>query len=115
MDEILQRARSLGEAIAQHPLCARLKDAWAAVEADPETAQLEASFTDEATRLQARLDAGEEPGPRMERAEQRLQEMIDSNATLAAYLDVQGEFRDLMEKVDDTIGEAIGFDLEIDG
>lgn len=115
MDEILERARSLGEAIAQHPLCGRLKDAWAAVEADADASRLEAAFTDEATRLQARLDAGEEPGPRMERAEQRLQEMIDSNAKLAAYLDAQTEFRELMEKVDNALGEAIGFDLEIDG
>lgn len=115
MDEILARARQLGDAIAQHPSCARLKDAWAAVEADPEASRLEASFAEEAARLQARLDGGEEPGPHIEKAEERLQEMVDSNEKLSNYLDAQAEFREIMEQVDHAIGESLGFDLEIDG
>ena len=114
MDEILERARALGEKIAQHESCERLKRAWAAVEADPDASAVEQEFTEQATRLQASLEAGEEPGPQHEQIEQRLQEMVDRNPLLSEYLEAQGEFREVMEQVDRALGEAIGFDLEID-
>ena len=100
--QILDRAKELGDLMAQHPAVAKYKEAQRLVAADPEAGRLLMDFEKELEQLSRQEQAGM---PVSEQAQMKLQSMqvqIASHIKIKALNMAQVEFMDLIRKATQT-------------
>ncbi len=110
MEDILKRAKELGEAIAAHERCQALKQAARALRADEEAKQLDKEYADAAQVLQKKSAAGEPLEPEEKRLEADLRSKTVAHPVIRELLRAQADFAELMQKTNATLESAIGLE-----
>ena len=112
MQDILDVAGKLGEAIAQSPQFKRLRDAEEKVRQNADARKHSEDFNAIAVKL-ARLEQERKPiEPEDKREFQRLQEAVRDDEVLQEHLAAQADYVDVMRQVNETIQKAVGFGPE---
>lgn len=105
-DDILKKARELGDLIGQHPAAKKLEDVLTRLQADIEAQR---AMTDYNRHLQV-LGEKEAAGKPIEVGDKRklddLQKAVVRNRTLSDFQLAQMDYLDLMRKVDEAIEGA---------
>ncbi len=102
MNDILTKARELGEAIVQSEEFKALRDAEELQENDSEAMAILKAYNDERKALAEEITAGNVPEERMSEIRARLEELHESvtaNATIAAYTEAQKRFEGIVSQM----------------
>ena len=108
MDDILKRAKELGQAIAAHERCQALKQAAKALKADEEAKQIEKEYARAARVLQEKSAAGEPLEPEEKRREADLRSKTVAHPLIRELLKAQADFAELMQETNAKLESAIG-------
>ena len=107
MEDILKRAKELGEAIATHERCQALKQAVHALKADEEARQLDQEYSAAARVLQEKAAAGKPLEPEEKRLEADLRSKTIAHPVIRELLKAQADFAELMQQTNATLESAI--------
>jgi len=107
VDRIESLTRKLGEAIAAHERCVRLREASRAFKADAEAQKLREEYDAVVTKVQEKLRKGLALEPEEKRAEGDLRARVAASATIQALLRAQADFQQLMHEVQATLQAAL--------
>lgn len=110
MDEILSRAKALGEAIAAHERCKAIKQAGKALNDDEEATKLQKEYAEAAQALQEKAIAGQPLEPEEKRREEDLRKQVAAHPVIRDFLRAQVDFAELMQKANATLEDAIGLE-----
>ncbi len=110
MEEILNHAGKLGEAIAAHERCEAIKRTAKALKDDGEAKQLEQEYAEAATVLQEKAAAGKPLEPDEKRREADLRSKMAAHPVIRDFLKAQADFAELMQKTNATLEDAIGLE-----
>ena len=110
MDEILKRAKALGEAIAAHERCQAIKQAGDALKNDEEATRLQQEYSDAAHGLREKEMTGQPLEPDEKRAEAELRAKVAAHPVIREFLKAQVDFAELMQKANATLEDAIGLE-----
>ena len=103
MDEVLELARRLGQAIRQHPRYALLREAEKKVLADAAAVKIQEDLEKQLHRMHD-LEASNQPVEVADKRElARLQDLARSNPALQQLLKVQADYFEMMNRVNRTI------------
>lgn len=107
MDEILEVARKLGEAVARSERYGTLRAASEAMQADDAAMKLRADYDAVVTSIQESLAEGRPVEPEDKRREAQLREQVTRTPCIVAVLRAQADFHELMNRVNDAIQKQI--------
>ena len=110
MEDILKRARELGEAIAAHERCTALLAAAKGLKEDDEAGRLEKEYGEAAKVLQDKSDAGAPLEPEDKRREADLRSQMAAHPLIRDFLKIQADFAQMMQQVNATLESAIGLE-----
>ncbi len=107
MDEILKRARELGEMVSKHPYYDNLRQAEEAVQKDADARSLVQSFEQQQDKIM-RLASERRPiEPEDKRRISDLQQRVMSHPLLKRLYAAQVDFKHLMDKLNRAIQEGL--------
>jgi len=107
MDRIEALTRKLGEALAGHERCVRLREASRAFQADAAAQKLREEYDAVITKLQEKLRQGLALEPEEKRAEADLRARVAASVTIQALLRAQADFQQLMHEVQATLQSTL--------
>ena len=107
MDEIMQMAGSLGQAIRRHPRYTVLREADACVRADKAATEALEAYNKTAAEMARKERQGRPIEVEDKRNLQRLHETVVANETIKAFMRTQADYAELMRKMNDAIFRAI--------
>jgi len=110
MEQILNKAKQLGEAIAAHERCRAFDQAAKALKADAEAKQLEQDYAESAKVLSEKSAAGQPLEPEEKRREADLRKRMAAHPLIRDFLKAQVDFAELMQKTNATLEDAIGLE-----
>ncbi len=115
MDDPIDLAKRLGDLLAAHPRTKALRDATAAVEADPEARRLQEEYARAAEEMHDLEHEGKPIEPERKRLLVTLGDQVRRSAALQRLLKAHADFAELMDGVQRAIGEAVDAALAHDG
>ena len=107
MQEILAKARDLGQTILASSVFKKLRDLEGSVLKDPEATRVIKEFEEAMTALQAKQERSEPISPEEKRQVQTLQEQVATNQDIQGLARAQAEYRALMEAVNEAIHKTL--------
>ena len=110
MDEILDLAGKLGDAMAADERGSKLRQALAAFRADAEAQALQQEYDAKVQDLQQKSMRGEPLEPEDKRAEAELRSRVAGSEVIMEVVKSQADFQQLMHKVQQRIDAAVGLE-----
>ena len=108
MDEVVEQAKKLAEMLAGHERTKALREASAAVTADPDAKRLEEEYAHAAAEMQDLEATGSPIEPDVKRRMAALGERIRRSVLLQRLLQANADFADMMDGVQHEISDAVG-------
>ena len=108
MDDVVELAKKLAETLAGHERTKALREASAAVTADPDAKKLEEEYSHAAAEMQELQAAGAPIEPDLKRRMVALGERIRRSVLLQRLLQANADFADMMDGVQHEISDAVG-------
>lgn len=107
MDQILEIAKKLGEAVKAHERCTALREASKTFQEDDDAQKLREEYDAAVAAVRAKMAQNQPLEPDEKRAEAELRAKVSTNLAIVALLKAQADFHELMNSVNETIQEAI--------
>ena len=108
MDDVVAQAKRLAEMLAEHERTKALREASAAVTADPDAKRLEEEYAHAAAEMQELEATGSPIEPDVKRRMAALGERIRRSVLLQRLLQANADFADMMDGVQHEISDAVG-------
>jgi cell fate (sporulation/competence/biofilm development) regulator YlbF (YheA/YmcA/DUF963 family) len=108
MDDVVAQAKKLAEMLAEHERTKALREASAAVTADPDATRLEQEYAHAAAEMQELEATGAPIEPDVKRRMAALGERIRRSPLLQRLLQANADFADMMDAVQHEISDAVG-------
>ena len=108
MDDVVAQAKKLAEMLAGHERTKALREASAAVTADPDAKKLEEEYAHAAAEMQDLQASGSPFEPDVKRRMAALGERIRRSTLLQRLLQANADFADMMDGVQHEISDAVG-------
>lgn len=105
--EIFEKAEILAAAIAQSSELSNLKSTEQAMFADEQAQQIISEFQEEQQRLSDLQSEGKELSDQDKHAIDALEEKVENQPLIAAYLQAQGQFTQMLDSINAILGNAI--------
>ncbi len=103
MEEILERARKLGQAMHQHPRFKAYVEASEKLHHDPAAAKVMKAYNEVAAKV-AEKERGNQPIEVEEKRElEARRQAVASNMTVKRFMQAQADYAEFMRKVNDAI------------
>ncbi|HEY8909266.1 MAG TPA: YlbF family regulator [Desulfosporosinus sp.] len=106
-NEILENARLLADAIARSPELAELHSKEDAMSADNSAQQLIAELQKAQERFMGMQQSDNEPSEADKNAVDEIESKVEANAAIAAYMDAQDKFTQMLDSVNSILAGAI--------
>jgi cell fate (sporulation/competence/biofilm development) regulator YlbF (YheA/YmcA/DUF963 family) len=103
MEKILEIAKQLGEALAEHPIGKRYNEAREALDADPAAKQLIQDYEKSAMQLSQKEQQGRPIEPEDKRKMASLQSQLAGNLAVKQWLQSQVDYMDLLRQVNEQV------------
>lgn len=103
MEKILEIAKQLGEALAEHPIGKRYKESQDALDADSTAKQLIQDYEKAAMQLSQKEQQGRPIEPEEKRKMAALQTQLAGNPAVKQWLQSQVDYMDLLRKVNEQV------------
>ena len=105
--EILEQANSLAAAIAKSPELANLRKSEEEMLANDEAQQIIGEFQEAQSRLSQLYAEGKEPTEADNQLMESIEKKVGENPLIAAYLQTQDQFTQMLESINSIIAGAI--------
>ncbi len=105
--EVFERAKALGQAIANTDILEEVRAAERRIQLDPQAQDLFQEMQDLQQKVQQAQMSGEPLSPQVQNQMQQVKMQMQGNDTCKKWLDAQEEFSNMMQEINQTIGEAM--------
>jgi len=110
--DIMEKARALADAIADSGELETLRDAEVKMFNEPSAQSIIEEFQGVQQKIHETYAKGEEPGDELKQEAKRIEEKMQANSAIAAYIDAQQKFERLLQSVNTVISNAISGESE---
>ena len=110
LEEIMQRAGTLGEAIRRHPRYVALREADDRVRADTVATEALEAYNKAAADIARKERFAQPVEVEDKRRLERLQQVVVSNEAIKAFMRAQADYAELMRKMNDAIFRSLAGD-----
>lgn len=107
MDNIIEKAKDLGNAIARTNEYQALRRAMDAVDEDRELVELRNRIQELEKKLEGDIQAGRQPDEELRTEYTEVAEELQSRPAFQRVIAAQSEFEKVMQKVNETVSEGI--------